>query len=248
MHVDYILGGVAATAALCLVDMRGFQGLRTELDVESTRQVAESAKTFHARGRGMSRKVSADSKNLNYDKSKGAFKCFVVDGKAQCVEAPTDALAKREIIEVGKKKERTTLITPERLKEIKADILANKAKAEKLLADEGWAGFENSQKEMAALIADKIRRLSRMVGTLRKSHDGVVQELIAKAAAPGPRVCVHIRKINTNMSAHMYDAYAMPLVQMLLSALLCLLHLLSHASESKCCQYFVFRIPPPSCF
>ena len=106
------------------------------------------------------------------------------------MEAPTNALAKRKIIEIGKAKVPTTVITPQRLDEIKADIEANKKAADVLLADEGWAGLEKSQKDMATLIAAKIRGLSRMVGTLRQSHEGIVQELIAKAAAPGPPVCL----------------------------------------------------------
>ena len=51
------------------------------------------------------------------------------------------------------------MITPERLDEIKADISANKKAADELLVDEGWAGVEKSQKNMAELIAAKIRAL-----------------------------------------------------------------------------------------
>lgn len=158
-------------------------------ELEGAPPVAAAAKVFHARGRGAAERDAASESS---PARQGAFKCFVVDGKAQCVEAPTNALAKRKIIEIGKAKVPTTIITPQRLDEIKADITANKNAAERLLADEGWAGVEKSQKQMAELIADKVRRLSRMAGTLRASHDGVVQELIAKAAAPGPPVGVRV--------------------------------------------------------
>ena len=179
-------GWFAAAAALCFAGTERFDRSRTVL-AGSGGPVAAAAKAFHAQGGPAHAQGGAAQK--------GAYRCFVVDGKAQCVEAATNSLAKRKIIEIGKKKVPTTVITPMRLDEIKADIAANKQAADQLLGDEGWAGVERSQKDMAALIAAKIRGLSRMVGTLRESHEGIVQELIAKAAAPGPpvRVCTRAR-------------------------------------------------------
>ena len=175
----------AAAAAACLAGTRRFDRSQTVLAGGGGGPVAAAAKAFHARGE--------HEHAVGGAAQKGAYRCFVVDGKAQCVEAPTNSQAKREIIEIGKNKVPTTMIKPQRLAEIKEDIAANQKAADRLLADEGWAGMEKSQKNMAALIAAKIRGLSRMVGTLRESHEGIVQELIAKAAAPGPpvRVSMH---------------------------------------------------------
>ena len=174
----------AAAAAACLACTGRFDRSQTVLASGGGGPVAAAAKVFHARREHEHAGVAAQ---------KGAYRCFVVDGKAQCVEAPTNSQAKREIIEIGKKKVPTTMIKPQRLEEIKEDIAANQKAADRLLADEGWAGMEKSQKDMASLIAAKIRGLSRMVGTLRESHEGIVQELIAKAAAPGPPVRVSMR-------------------------------------------------------
>ena len=173
---------LTALAALCSAGMlvkHGWAGKSAML--EGDEHVGAADNGVPGRGR---RAHAGPEQN-----SRGAYRCFVVHGKAKCVQARSNLLAKREIIEMGKEKVPTTIITPQRLDEIKAEISANKAAADRLLADEGWAGVEKSQQQMAARIADKVRSLSRMVGTLRASHDGIVQELIAKAAAPGPPVC-----------------------------------------------------------
>lgn len=190
--------GGAAAAAACLAGTGRLDRSQTVLAGGDLGPVAAAAKAFHTRG-------EHEHAGGGVAAQKGAYRCFVVDGKAQCVEAPTNSLAKRKIIEIGKNKVPTTMIKPQRLEEIKEDIAANQKAADRLLADEGWAGMEKSQKNMAALIAAKIRGLSRMVGTLRESHEGIVQELIAKAAAPGPPVrvsmhacsCIHACSLDT---------------------------------------------------
>ena len=179
-HCSLFRTAAALVAALCLASAftkQGWEGSPAIL--ESGDHVGTAARTFHARGR-----------LANAGVGKGAYRCFVVDGKAKCVQASSNALAKRKIVEMSKSKVPTTIITPQHLDEIKSEVSDNYAAAGRLLADEGWAGLEKSQQHMAALIADKVRSLSRMVGTLRASHDGIVQELIAKAAAPGPPVLI----------------------------------------------------------
>jgi hypothetical protein len=152
------------------------------------------AKTFHTQGRAPvaslvgTSKLMGTSKSAQAQTSKGSYRCFVVDGKAECIQAPSNSAARRKIAKLAKEKVPTTLVTAQRLAEIKADIAGNKEAADKLLANEGWTGVEKSQQHMADLIAHKIRRLSRMVSTLRQSNDGIVQALIAKASAPGPPV------------------------------------------------------------
>lgn len=181
-HAHLRHGTCTALAALCsagTLAQHGWAG--TSAMLEGGEHIGTAGKGFPGRGRRAHAASEQDSR--------GAYRCFVVHGKAKCVQARSNLLAKRKIIEMGKEKVPTTIITPQRLDEIKAEISANTAAADKLLADEGWAGVEKSQREMAARIADKVRSLSRMVGTLRASHDGIVQELIAKAAAPGPPVC-----------------------------------------------------------
>ena len=117
----------------------------------------------------------------------GKFRCFVVNGRARCVQAASSALARSKIVASRKEQVPMTEITRKRLREIREDATANQQAAQRLLVDEGWRGLEKSQQGMASVIAAKVRRLSRMVATLQLSNEGTARQLAAKASAPGPR-------------------------------------------------------------
>lgn len=110
----------------------------------------------------------------------GTFRCVVKAGKADCSGLGVNELAKKP--EIKKK-----LLTKEQWEAIKSTVAATSSKADVLLRDEGNSGLEESQKNMAAMISEKIRALDRIVGTLRASDEGVVKQLAAKAAATGPQ-------------------------------------------------------------